>query len=72
MTDIVTNTSLVLPEGKDAFLEYAAEGGGLFAELIKFVKGKWLHGDDEVPLGTEYVAEMDQLARGWVAASTAR
>jgi hypothetical protein len=68
MTDVInrTSTSLALPEIKNAFLEYTAEGGGLFGELIKFVKGKWLHGDDEIPLGTEYAAEMDQLARGWV------
>jgi hypothetical protein len=66
MSNPTSTTTVALPETKNAFLEYAAEGGGLFGELIKFVKGKWLHGDGEIPLGTEYVAEMDQLARGWV------
>jgi hypothetical protein len=30
------------------------------------VKGKYELGDDEVPPGTQFVAHIDQLARGWV------
>jgi hypothetical protein len=48
------------------WLEAAAEAGNPFGKLLKFVKGKWEIGDDEVPLGTEYIAHIDQLARGWV------
>jgi hypothetical protein len=48
------------------YLEAAAEAGNPFGKLLKFVKGKWEIGDDEVPLGTEYIAHIDQLARGWV------
>jgi hypothetical protein len=34
--------------------------------LLKFVKGKYYTGDDEVPLGRQYVAHMNQLNHGWV------
>jgi hypothetical protein len=33
--------------------------------LLKFVKGKYQTGDDEVPLGRQFIAHMDQLAHGW-------
>jgi hypothetical protein len=51
---------------ENPWLEAAAEAGNPFGKLLKFVKGKWEIGDDEVPLGTEYIAHIDQLARGWV------
>jgi hypothetical protein len=35
-------------------------------KLLKFNKGKYLVGDDEVPAGTEMVAHVDQIARGWI------
>jgi hypothetical protein len=34
--------------------------------LLKFVKGKFYTGDDEVPIGREYVAHVNQLNHGWV------
>jgi len=48
------------------WLEVAAENSGRFGKLLKFVKGKWEVGDDEVPIGTEYIAHIDQLAQGWI------
>jgi len=33
--------------------------------LLKFVKGKYYIGDDEVPLGREYIAHVNQLNHGW-------
>src|SRR5262245_63355478 len=48
------------------WLEVAAENSGHFGKLLKFVKGKWEIGDDDVPIGTEYIAHIDQLAQGWV------
>jgi len=48
------------------FLEAANEAGGEIGLLLKFVKGKYEVGDDEVPLGTQFVAHIDQLARGYV------
>jgi len=32
--------------------------------LLKFVKGKYYIGDDEVPLGREYIAHVNQLNHG--------
>lgn len=50
----------------DPWLKVAAEAGSNpFGKLLKFVKGKWEIGDDEIPLGTEFVAHIDQLHRGW-------
>jgi hypothetical protein len=34
--------------------------------LLKFVKGAYTIGDDDVPIGTEMIAHVDQIARGWV------
>ena len=48
------------------WLEAASEAGNPFGKLLKFVKGKWTIGDDEIAAGSEYVAHVDQLARGWV------
>jgi hypothetical protein len=48
------------------FLEAAAESGSEFGRLLKFNKGTWMIGDDEVKEGTEFVALMDQLMRGWI------
>ena len=48
------------------FLEAANEAGSELGLLLKFVKGKYEVGDDEVPLGTQFVAHIDQLARGWI------
>lgn len=51
---------------ENPWLEVAAENSGRFGKLLKFVKGKWEIGDDEVPIGTEYIAHINQLAKGWV------
>ena len=51
---------------ENRWLEVAAETSGGLGKLLKFVKGKWEIGDDEVPIGTEYIAHIDQLAQGWV------
>jgi hypothetical protein len=49
----------------NVWLEVAAETGNAFGRLLKFVKGKWEIGDDEVPQGTKFVCHIDQLCRGW-------
>src|SRR6516164_1593168 len=33
--------------------------------LLKFVKGQFLSGDNEVPAGREFIAHADQLAHGY-------
>jgi hypothetical protein len=35
-------------------------------KLLKFNKGRYFVGDDEVPAGTEMIAHVDQIARGWI------
>jgi hypothetical protein len=69
----VMNSSLKLLNEKTAvaqhanpWLEAAEEAGGGFGKLLKFNKGDWLIGEDEVPEGTEYIAYIDEVARGWV------
>jgi hypothetical protein len=50
---------------ENPWLEAAAESGNERGKLLKFVKGKYGTGDDVVPEGTEYVAHINQLVRGW-------
>jgi hypothetical protein len=61
LKDIVPATQFENP-----WLEAASEAGNDLGRLLKFVKGKYEIGDDEIPLGTEYVALVDQILRGWV------
>ena len=53
-------------EHENPWLAAAAEAGSDLGKLLKFVKGKWEIGDDAVPDGTEFVAYIDQVVRGWV------
>jgi hypothetical protein len=52
--------------------KYEEEADNLLAatqgheKLLKFVKGKYKTGDDEVPLGTQYVVHAGQLTYAWV------
>jgi hypothetical protein len=48
------------------FLEAAAESADSVGKLLKFSKGRWFVGDDEVRPGTEYVAHVSQVMRGWI------
>ena len=48
------------------WLEAAAEAGSEFGKLLKFNKGEWLIGEDTVSEGTEYIAFIDEVARGWI------
>lgn len=59
-------TSVPATHDENPWLEAASEAGSGLGRLLKFIKGKFESGDDEVPLGTEYVAHVDQMARGWV------
>ena len=51
---------------ENPWLEAASEANNDFGSLLKFVKGKWMIGNDVVPDGTEYIAHIDQTVRGWV------
>jgi hypothetical protein len=50
----------------DRFRQVAAEAASTeLGRLLKFSKGKYYVGDDEMPLNREMVAHIDKLARGW-------
>lgn len=49
------------------WLQVAKEAGSNdTGKLLKFIKGVYESGDDTIPDGTEFVAHIDQLVRGWV------
>src|SRR5262249_27227213 len=53
------------PAPENPYLKIAAEGGDNPGQLLKFVKGKWMIGDEQVAIGTEYVCYLNQAMRGW-------
>src|SRR5258708_37662853 len=57
-----SNLPTAYEEEADALLA-ATEG---HEKLLKFVKGKYKVRDDEVPLGTQYVAHANQLTYCWI------
>jgi hypothetical protein len=54
----------------DPYAEVAREISqrSIVGTLLKFSKGDWLAGEqnEEIPLGTQFVANMDELMRGWI------
>lgn len=60
-----TEETLPATHYENPWLEAASEAGNNL-KLLKFVKGKWEIGDDTVPDNTEFIALVDQIARGWV------
>jgi hypothetical protein len=54
----------------DDYDPYAAYGressNNIVGKLMRFSKGDWLIGDDEVPVGTQMIANMDNLLIGWI------
>ena len=53
-------------KSENPWLEVANEFGNSLGKILKFNKGLWEIGDDEIPEGTEYIVLMDQIAREWV------
>jgi hypothetical protein len=54
------------PTATNPWLDAAREASTGIGKLLKFAKGHYESGDDEIKLGTELVAHVDQIARGWV------
>jgi hypothetical protein len=52
------------------FLDYGAQASqsSIVGKLLKFSKGDWTAGqsNEEIPDGTEFVANMDELMAGWI------
>jgi len=65
---LITESTTPSTQHDNPFLEAAAEAGGGFQKILKFNKGDWPigSGDDKVAEGTQYVAHIDQTARGWI------
>jgi hypothetical protein len=57
-------------ETSNPFTAYgeAATHRNIVGELLKFSKGDWMYGQDntDVPVGTQYVVNMDELLIGWI------
>jgi hypothetical protein len=54
------------PETEADNILTAAEEGAGFEKLLKFKKGKYYIGDNEVPLGRQYVAHTTQWVKCWI------
>ena len=48
------------------WLDMAQEASSGIGRLLKFTKGVYECGDSEIKIGTEFVAHVDQIARGWI------
>jgi hypothetical protein len=58
----------LIPQGNGSALAHLAAVAATAQEmrLLKFVRGTFYSGDDEISLGRHYVAHVNQLVRGWV------
>jgi hypothetical protein len=68
MTTVETGGALAAPGGYDPFASYGADMASTSGDFLKFSKGEWLKGqnDDEVPLDTKLVINMDEMQIGWI------
>jgi hypothetical protein len=62
----IMTTELAIINHQSALAHLAAVAQQAQERLLKFVKGKWFVGDDEVSAGREFIAHVPQLAQGWV------
>jgi hypothetical protein len=61
---VVKNTLPAMPEA-NPWLDAAAEAASDLGKIIKFTRGKYYCGEELVPIGSEYVAHVNEIARGW-------
>lgn len=60
---------LPVPSGSNPFEEIGNQAARrIIGQLLKFSKGDYLYGaeNDELPMGSKLIANMDQLLRGWI------
>jgi hypothetical protein len=63
----MTNEVTIQKPTSELLIQAAEElGGGNIGKILKFQKGKYYVGDDEIAVNTEMAAHIAQLARGWV------
>lgn len=67
ISSIHTGTA-VQAAGFDPFAAYGQEAAGNTGDFLKFSKGEWLKGqnDDEIKIGTQLVANLEDLSVGWI------
>ena len=67
MTNDVMTVTTTLPAAHEAEVNnLLVATRDVFQKLLKFKKGKFYIQDDEVPIGTEYVAHPSQLTLCWI------
>jgi len=66
MENAESKNALVPHEAASQLMLQAAAETNSFGKLLKFTKGKYFTGDDEVAAGREMIAHVTQWARGWV------
>jgi hypothetical protein len=63
----MANEVTIQKPASELLMQAAEElGGGNIGKMLKFQKGKYYVGDDEIALNSEMIAHVTQLARGWV------
>jgi hypothetical protein len=64
------NSTGVGSAAANPFLAYGEQASqkSIVGQLLRFTKGDFLAGqeDDEVPVGTQFVANMDEMLAGWI------
>src|SRR5271169_7109405 len=60
------NENAVASPYANPWLEAEAEVGSDLGKILKFVDGVYKVGEDEVEIGTKFVAQIHQVMRGWV------
>ena len=60
------NQTAIATQSDNPWLQVANERGNTLGKILKFSKGVWEIGDDEIPEGAQYIVLMDQVAREWV------
>jgi hypothetical protein len=66
VASIRPGSAITLPDANDPYAQIAAERGGEFGKLLRYEKGRWLQGENEVPIGTQFLAVMSDAMRGYV------
>jgi hypothetical protein len=70
MANEVTKANNTALATSNPFLDFGqqASQSSIVGKLLKFSKGDWTAGQDgdEVPLGTGFIANMDDLTAGWI------
>ena len=59
-------TSLPTHGTANPFLAAAHDTSSGIGKLLKFTKGEYQTGDNQVPVGTKFIAHVDQISRAWV------